>query len=322
MDLTARKPERKAEAASRASYLARRRRTWVLFMVPAIVIYVAFMAFPLFNSMRLSFFTGQGLTPERFVGFENYVRLFTNDLWRTSWLNAFGNTWIFFAIHMLVQNTLGLLFATLLSTSIRGHNIYRTIIFAPVTLSTLVIGFLWRLLLNPQWGAVNQTLEAVGLEAWARPWLGDPQVALIVIALVSSWQWVGLPTMMFMAGLLGIPEEVTEAARVDGASGWQTFWRIKFPLLLPIIGIVSVLTFVNNFNAFDIIFAMAGSRGEPGYATDLLGTFFYRTAIAGEHPVARPDMGMGAAVATLTFLVLLVGVSAWLFFSRKQEVEL
>jgi len=89
-----------------------------------------------------------------------------------------------------------------------------------------------------------------------------------------------------------------------------------------VIGIVAVLTFVNNFNAFDIIFAMAGSRGEPGYSTDILGTFFYRTAIAGEHPVARPDMGMGAAVATITFLVLMVGVSLWLFFSRRREVEL
>lgn len=313
---------RKEEAVSRTSYLARRRRTWVLFILPALAVYIGFMAFPLFNSMRLSFYTGEGLTPERFVGFDNYVRLFTNPLWRESWLNALGNTWIFFGVHMLVQNTLGLLFATLLSTSIRGSNIYRTIIFAPVTLSTLVIGFLWRLLLNPQWGAVNQTLEAIGLGAWARPWLGDPQVALIVIALVSSWQWVGLPTMMFMAGLLGIPDEVVEAARVDGASAWQTFWRIKMPLLMPIIGIVSVLTFVNNFNAFDIIFAMAGSRGEPGYATDILGTFFYRTAIAGEHPVARPDMGMGAAVATITFLILLAGVSIWLYFSRRQEVEL
>lgn len=307
---------------SRMSYLTRMRRTWVLFILPGLAVYIAFMAFPLFNSMRLSFFTGVGLTPDRFVGFDNYVRLFTDPLWRDSWLNALGNTWVFFAVHMLVQNTLGLLFATLLATSIRGHSTYRTIIFAPVTLSTLVIGFLWTLLLNPQWGAVNLTLEAVGLGALTRPWLGDPQLALIVISLVSSWQWVGLPTMMFMAGLLGIPDELIDAARVDGASAWQTFWRIKIPLLMPVIGIVSVLTFVNNFVAFDIIFAMAGSRGEPRHAADILGTFFFRTAIAGEHPVARPDMGMGATVATITFLILLVGVSAWLFLSRRREIKL
>lgn len=308
--------------ASRSSFRARRRMVWVLFMVPALAFYVVFMAFPLLNSMRLSLYTGEGLTPERFVGFANYVELFTNPLWRESWLNALGNTWIFFAIHMLVQNTLGLLFASLLSSSIRGASVYRMIIFAPVTLSTLVVGFLWRLLLNPRWGAINNFLGVIGLEELARPWLGDPTIALIVIALVSSWQWVGLPTMMFMAGLLGIPDEILEAARVDGASAWQTFWQIKLPLLTPVLGIVSVLTFVNNFNAFDIIFAMAGSRGEPGYATDILGTYFYRTAIAGEHPVARPNMGMGATVATITFLILLVGVSMWLYFSQRREVEL
>ncbi len=300
----------------------KRRRTWLLFLLPALFVYIAFMAFPLVNSMRLSLYTGQGLSPDRFVGFANYVELFSNPLWRDRFFNAIANTFIFFAVHMLVQNTLGLLFATLLASPLKGGSIYRTIIFVPATLAIVVTGFLWSLILNPRWGAVNKLLEAIGLEVLARPWLGDPALALIVISLVSSWQWVGLPTMMFLAGLMGIPDELLEAARIDGASAWQSFWRIKIPLLLPVIGIVSVLTFVGNFNAFDVIFAMAGSRGEPGYATDLLGTFFYRTAIAGEHPVAQPDMGIGAAVATVTFLILFVGVTLWLVSSRRQSYEL
>jgi len=97
---------------------------------------------------------------------------------------------------------------------------------------------------------------------------------------------------------------------------------VKIPLLMPVIGIVSVLTFVGNFNAFDVIFAMAGSRGEPGYATDLLGTYFYRTGLAGEMPAARPNMGVGAAVATVTFLILMTGVSLWLISSRRRTYEL
>ncbi len=310
----------RVRASSGLRWEVQRRRTWVLFLIPALLIYTVFMAFPLFNSMRLSLYTGQGLTPDRFVGFDNYVALFTNPLWRDRFFNALGNTFVFFAIHMLVQNTLGLLFAVLLSNpALRGRSIYRAIIFLPATLSVLVTGFLWRLILNPRWGMLNQLLEAVGLGALARPWLGDPVLALPVISLVSSWQWVGLPTMMFLAGLLTIPDELSEAARVDGASPWQVFWRIKLPLLMPVIGIVSVLTFVGNFNAFDVIFAMAGARGEPGYATDLLATFFYRTAIAGEHPVAQPNMGVGAAVATIMFLILLTGVSIWLIFSRRRE---
>lgn len=303
-------------------YQLRRRLIWLLFLLPAGLIYVSFMALPLFNSLGLSFFQGRGLTPEQFVGLDNYVQLFTNPLWRNRFFNALGNTAVFFAIHMLVQNTLGLLFAVLLASGIKGHGLLRTIIFIPATLSVLIIGFLWRLILNPQWGAVNQILKALGLEQFALPWLGDPTWALIVISLVSVWQWVGLPTMFFLAGLLTIPDELIEAARVDGASSWQAFWRVKLPLLMPVIGIVAVLTFVGNVNAFDIVYAMAGARGEPAYATDLLGTFFYRTAIAGEHPVAQPNMGMGAAVAAVMFLILLVGVSAWLITSQRRGVEL
>lgn len=310
----------RVRARPAARWDAQRRRAWMLFLVPAVAVYTLFMAFPLFNSMRLSLYTGVGLTPDRYVGLANYQELFTNPLWRDRFFNALGNTFVFFAIHMLVQNTLGLLFASLLSNSrLRGRNVYRAIIFLPATLSVLVTGFLWTLILNPRWGMLNQLLETFGLGSLARPWLGDPALALPVISLVSSWQWVGLPTMMFLAGLLTISDELLEAARVDGANAWQVFWRIKLPLLKPVIGIVSVLTFVGNFNAFDVIFAMAGARGEPGYATDLLATFFYRTAIAGEHPVAQPNMGIGASVATITFLILLTGVSLWLILGRERE---
>lgn len=299
----------------------RRARLWFLFLLPALLVYTAFMAYPLLNSLRLSFYTGSGYTPERFVAFENYARLFTDPFWRERFFNAVRNTFIFFFIHMLVQNTLGLLFATLLASGIRGHNVYRTIIFIPATLAVLVTGFLWRLILNPQWGAVNHFLRAVGLDSWTRPWLGDPNTVLIVISLVSSWQWVGLPTMMFLAGLLTIPDELIEAARMDGASSWRVFTSIKLPLLAPVIGIVSVLTFVGNFNAFDVVFAMTGPRGDPQFRADLLASFFYRTGIAGEHPVARPDMGMGAAVAACTFVILLAGVGLWLLLSRRRAVE-
>ncbi len=312
----------KTKTSSRShGFQAGRMRAWILMLLPALLIYTLFMAWPLINSMRLSLYTGRGLTPERFVGFDNYVQLFTNPYWRDRFVNAFSNNVVFFLIHMLVQNTLGLLFATILATGIRGHSLYRTIIFIPATLAVLVTGFLWRLILNPQWGAVNHLLRAVGLDQWALPWLGNPNTVLPAISLVSSWQWVGLPTMMFLAGLLTIPDELLEAARIDGASGWHIFWRIKVPLLIPVIGIVSVLTFVGNFNAFDVVYAMTGAKGDPAYSADLLASFFYRTAIAGEHPVARPDMGIGAAVATVTFLILMVGVSLWLV-ARRRTTEL
>ncbi|MBV6392082.1 MAG: Lactose transport system permease protein LacF [Anaerolineales bacterium] len=295
--------------------------TWVLFLLPALLVYLTFMAGPLFDSLRLSLYTGEGYNPKTFVGFQNYINLFTNPLWREKFINAFTNTCVFFAIHMLVQNTLGLLFANLLSSDFKGRNFFRTIIFAPATLSVLVVGFLWTLILNPQWGAVNKIFMALDMKQFALPWLGRENLALPVISLTSVWQWVGMPTVMFLAGLMGISDELLEAARIDGASEWNIFWRIKFPLLKPVIGVVAILTFVDNFNAFDVIYAMAGAKGEPAYSTDLLATLFYRTGIAGEHPVGIPDMGMGAAIATLTFAILMTGVLSWLYFSRKQATE-
>ncbi|MCA1899919.1 MAG: sugar ABC transporter permease [Chloroflexi bacterium] len=299
----------------------RKKITWVLFLLPAVTVYLVFMAGPLFDSLRLSLYQGEGYTPTKFVGLQNYVDLFTNPLWREKFFNAFINTCIFFAIHMLVQNTLGLLFANLLSAEFKGRNFFRTVIFAPATLSVLVTGFLWTLILNPNWGAVNKALIAMNLREWALPWLGRENLALPVISLTSVWQWVGMPTVMFLAGLMGISDELLEAARIDGASEWNIFWKIKFPLLKPVIGVVAILTFVDNFNAFDVIFAMAGAKGEPAYSTDLLATLFYRTGIAGEHPVGIPNMGMGATIATMTFFILMSGVLTWLYFSRRNVTE-
>jgi raffinose/stachyose/melibiose transport system permease protein len=299
----------------------RRKVTWALFLLPALLIYLTFMAVPLFDSLRLSLYTGEGYTPTKFVGFQNYIDLFTNPLWREKFFGAVLHTSIFFAIHMVVQNSLGLLFANLLSSNFKGRNFFRTVIFTPATLSVLVTGFLWTLILNPNWGAVNKILIAMDLKQWALPWLGRENLALPIISLVSSWQWVGMPTVMFLAGLMGISDELLEAARIDGASEWNIFWKIKFPLLRPIIGIVAILTFVDNFNAFDVIYAMAGAKGEPSYSTDLLATLFYRTGIAGEHPVGIPNMGMGAAIATVTFFILMSGVLLWLYLSRRNAEE-
>jgi raffinose/stachyose/melibiose transport system permease protein len=297
---------------------ARRKTIWLLFLFPALAVYLVFMAAPLLDSLRLSLYTGTGLTPTKFVGLQNFIDLFTNPLWRGLFFGAVLHTCEFFAIHMTVQNTLGLFFAALLVSGFRGRDTFRAIIFAPATFSVLVVGFLWTLILNPSWGAVNIILTKIGLSSWALPWLGDARVALPVISLTSAWQWVGMPTMMFLAGLVGVPEELVEAAHVDGASDWQAFWKIKFPLLLPVVGIVAVITFVDNFNAFDVIFAMAGARGTPNYSTDLLATLFYRVGIAGEQPSGIPNMGIGAAIATLIFLILMIGVSLWLFMFRRQ----
>lgn len=289
---------------------------WIWYILPMLVVYIVFMAYPLIDSIRLSFFTGNQ-TNRAYVGLANYIKLFTDAEQSLRYFNAFKNTFFFFFIHMVVQNGLGILFAVILTTQgFKGHKFYQTIIFIPTTFAVLVTGYLWKLLLNPVWS--KGLLTSMGLSAFAKPWLGMENTALTFVSLVSCWQWMGIPTMMFAAALINISEDIYEAAYIEGASGWDVFLRIKLPLISPVVGMVTILTFVNNFNAFDIVFSMENANGAPGYATDLIGTLFYRLGIAGQHPIGIPDPGMGAAVASITFLMLASVSGIILYFTRTR----
>ncbi len=292
---------------------------WVLYLLPALFFYVAFMAWPLLDSLRLSLMTRDHKTNVwTFAGAANFVKLFTDKATSERFWGAFGNTWVFFAIHMLVQNVLGILFAVMLTNrTMKGRKFYQTMIFLPVTLAVLVTGFLWRMLLSPVW--MRGTLNGLGLGFLVRAWLGEASTALICVSLVSCWQWVGIPTMMFVAGLQNISDDLFEVADIEGASPLDVFWHIKLPLLKPVIGMVAILTFVNNFNAFDVVFAMTTVNGAPNYASDIIGTLFYRTGIAGQHPVGIPDPGLGAAMSTVIFAVLAMGVLPVLRMTQTKE---
>ncbi len=290
---------------------------WILYILPAMLFYVVFMAYPMIDSIRLSFYSGTTGTRD-FVGFANYVRLFTDPVVSTRFWNAFGNNWIFFAYHMILQNSLGILFAAILtSRTMRGRQLYQTLIFIPCTIAVLVTGYLFKLILNPIWAGT--TLKKAGLGFLVRSWLGDPKTALSCVSLVSVWQWVGIPTMMFVAAFQGISDDLIEAASIEGASPWQQFIKIKIPLIVPVIGMIAIMTFVSNFNAFDVVFSMETPDGAPNYATDIIGTLFYRYGVAGQHPVGIPEPGVGAAISTTVFLILLCGVLPTLHSTQGKE---
>ena len=292
--------------------------SWSLYLIPALFFYVLFMAWPLLNSLRLSFYTGSHGMGWTFVGFENFKQLFTVEQYSQRFSSAFINTVIFFLVHMLVQNCLGIFFAVLLTGKyMKGREFFQTIIFLPTTIAILVTGYLWKLLLNPVWS--GSALQAIGLDFLVRPWLGESSTALFSVALVSCWQWIGIPVMMFVAALRGINDEYLEAANIEGANSFQIFWRIKLPLIKPVVGIIAILTFVNNFNAFDVVFAMTNVNGAPNFSTDLIGTLFYRIGIAGQHPIGIPNPGMGAAIATITFLILCAGVIPTLIYTQRRN---
>jgi raffinose/stachyose/melibiose transport system permease protein len=283
----------------------------VVFLAPAVLIYTAIMIFPLFNTLRLALYSEVD-NVRVFTGLDNFRTLFGDAYWSETFWNALGNNFWFFLIHMLVQNPIGILLAAILShPRLRFAGLYRSAIFVPTILSFVIVGFAWKLILSPIWGIAPDMLDAIGLKSLYAPWLGKEEYSLTTLALVSVWQFVGIPMMLIYAALLSIPEGVIEAGEIDGITGASAFWKIKLPLILPSIGIISILTFVGNFNAFDLIYAAQGALAGPDYSTDILGTFMYRTFFGFQLQLGDPHMG--SAIATAMFAIILIGVCIYLF---------
>lgn len=288
----------------------------IVFLAPAVLVYTAIMIVPLFNTLRLALFTEVDQA-RVFVGLENFRTLFGDPRWSESFWNALGNNFWFFFIHMLVQNPIGILLAALLSNPrLRFSALYRTAIFVPTILSFVIVGFAWKLILSPIWGIAPEMLDAVGLGFLYLPWLGLEETSLTTLALISVWQFVGIPMMLIYAALLSIPDEILEAGECDGITGFSAFWKIKLPLILPSIGIISILTFVGNFNAFDLIYAAQGALAGPNYSTDILGTFMYRTFFGFQLQLGDPHMG--SAIASAMFVIILIGVCFYLFAIQSR----
>jgi raffinose/stachyose/melibiose transport system permease protein len=289
----------------------------LLFLGPAVVIYSAISIYPLVATMALSTYGTTSSGEHVFIGLDNFRTLFTDAVWSKPFWNASLNNLIFFGVHMAVQNPIGVVLAGLLSLpNLKMRSTYRTLIFLPTMLSVVIIGFSWSLILSPLWGVAEGALNTIGLGSLFRPWLGLPSSALITLALISVWQFVGIPMMLIYAALLNIPDELVDAARVDGLGHLRIFTHVKLPLVLPTIGLVSILTFVGNFNAFDLIYSVKGALAGPNFSSDILGTFFYRTFFGYQLQAGSPTMG--AAIATVMFFIILVGVCIYLFAVQRR----
>jgi raffinose/stachyose/melibiose transport system permease protein len=292
-------------------------RLLIVFLAPAIAIYSVFSILPLVLTILNSLYTRTGDGGTAWNGIGNFIRLLGDETWSKPFWNAFWNNIVFFIIHMLVQNPIGLALAALLSLPrLKFRSGYRTLIFMPTMLSVVIIGFVWQLILSPLWGIAKDALRTIGLGFLFAPWLGQESSALVAVSLISVWQFVGIPMILIYTALLAIPEELADAANVDGLNQWQTFFWVKLPLIWPTIGLVSVLTFVNNFNAFDLIYAMQGALAGPNFATDIMGTLFYRTFFGNQLQLGDPTMG--ATIATMMFVIILIGVLVYLFLIQRR----
>lgn len=293
-----------------------RRRTGLLFVGPALLLFGVFILYPMVTAFSYSFFSWGGTARAGFAGIDNFTALFTKEPFVSQVPRALLHNVLFFVGTIVVQNTIGLGIASLLFRRVRTRRALQVLYAIPYLMSPIVIGYLWTLLLSPSFGPVNTLLKNVGLESLALPWLGDPDLAIWVVIGISVWQWIGFPVLLYGAALGGIPEELSEAARVDGASNWETFRRILLPLLTPAIGTVSVLTFIFAMEAFALPYAIGGSTGSPAGATDFLSLVFYRTAFDSRDPNA---VGVSSALATLLFVVIFGGALTATWALRRVE---
>lgn len=292
-----------------------------MLLAPPAIFFSVFVVFPIASALIYSLFEWQGVRRGGFAGLANFQKLLGQEPFASWTLNAFLHNVYVFAALMVVQNGVALLLALVLANNPRGTRFYQVIFFLPVTLALVLVGFQWKLFLNPLFGIVNRALDAVGLDAWSQPWLGQQETALTALILVNAWRWLGFPTIVFLAGIRAIPEEYFEAARLDGASELQIARRITWPLLAPSVTIIVILTFIGSFNWFDLPYVMAGVDGPPARSTDVLGLYFYRVAF-GEVSSGIQDFGMGSALAALMFIFILVVSVVWTRILRGREVEM
>lgn len=274
---------------------------WML--VPTVVLYTVFIAYPFFYSLLLSFYEWPGIGPKIFIGLDNYRNVLAGFMSR-EFYRALGHNVYFFALSWTLSIIPGFALALGLAAGLRGTNVFKVIYFIPNTLSIVIVGFLWGLLLNPQWGVINQSFRLLGLEVLAQPWLGQTSTALPTVVVVTAWRGMGFYILVFLAAIVGLNRNMFESARIDGASELQIIFRIIVPQLVPILATLTVLKVIWSFNIFDIVFAMTGAQAGPAGSTDVLGTLFYRIAFGGLGS-SQVGMGLGATVVTLIFLMVL-----------------
>ncbi|MDI4649567.1 carbohydrate ABC transporter permease [Cohnella hashimotonis] len=293
-----------------------------LFPLPALLIYTVIIVYSMLAAFGYSFFSWKGLSRDAFVGFDNFVTLFTEEPYNDTFWRALGHNAYYFALEMVVQNGIAFLLAYIIYTKVRGAEWFKSAIFLPRLLSVIVIGFLWKLILNPNTGVLNTFLKTIGLNSWARSWLGDPDTALTSIIMVNNWFGVGFSLLILLAGLQSIPSEIVEAARLDGVKGFKFLRTIIAPLIVPSIVIVTVFSFIHAFEAFELVYAMQGSQGEPYMSTDTLATYFYRNAFGGTSGGDSVSIGLGSALAVIMFAIISIISAVFMNVTRKHQVDL
>ncbi|WP_412097989.1 carbohydrate ABC transporter permease [Halobacillus litoralis] len=266
--------------------------TILAFIAPAFIVYAVYVLYPIYSTFNYSLYEWDGMSEMTFVGLQNYVQLFNDAVFWTALTN---NTWVVLT-SVFVQIPLGLIMALMLFAPIRGIRLMNSVYFFPFLMSTVAIGLLWVLMYDPINGVVNQFINVFGFENVA--WLSEGNTAIFAVLLVIVWQFAPFYMILFKAAIVGVPEELYEAAEIDGANTITKFVHITLPMLMPTIVSSSILAIVGSLKAFDIFYIMTG--GGPNHNTEIMGTYMFKQAFV------NFNMGYASAIAFLMFFIALI----------------
>lgn len=283
------------------------RIVWVM-TAPAIVLMVFFVILPLCMGFNISFTNWNGYSQNySYIGFENYLRLFRDSMFH----RALRNTLIYGVGSTLLQTVLGVGYALLLNQSFALKNLMRTVVYIPAMLSSIVVGYVWCFMVQYSNGALNDIMLMLGLEKV--DWMGNSNRAVWMITLINTLNFCGKAMLIYLAGLNGIPELYYEAASIDGANGWQSFWAITLPNLLPAITTSTVLNLIGGLKLFGIIVSLTG--GGPGYGSHSLSTLINTMYFSYQ------DAGYASAIGIFTFLFIMTISIAMKVYLNQKEVR-
>lgn len=273
-------------------------RRFALMILPALLIYALFYLYPTLSNLRYAFTEWDGLLEPRFIGFENFTRTATND---DIFRKVLGNNIEFSFLVIIFQTAFSLIFAIFLLKNTRTSIALRTLYFFPTILSSVSVALVWMFIYEPNLGALNTLLRGVGLDSLALSWLGSETITLRAIAFTQVWFHTGQMMVVYIAGLQQIPQELYEAAEVDGASRWQQFKSVTWPMALPTTAVVLAYTTIQSFRAFDLIYTMTG--GGPNNSTNILVTLIYQSAFG--------EYRFGYAASLSVYLVVFILLLTW-----------
>jgi raffinose/stachyose/melibiose transport system permease protein len=276
------------------------------FYLPAFIIFFVFFLLPTFSSFYYSF-TRWTLFDSEWIGLENLKQFFQEP----ALTKGLTNTLIYGFVTSALKVILGMLLAVLLTSSVIGKAFMRSVVFFPVLVSTIGVGLTFTVLMEPDQGLINEALAVVGIEG--PKWLVDPKYALLSVALVDVWKGVGLATVIYIAGIVSVPREFYEAAKVDGASALGTFRHIVLPLIRPATTTVIILSLIGGLRSFDLIWSM--TRGGPGFTSDVIASVIYKQYQAGFYGLSTA----GNVVLFLLVTAIILPLYTWL---NRREVQL